>query len=363
MEASDIHTHQEKPETEFILNAGNLASIASFHRAIANRLIDFNDQYRSGDRPRVRLNLTSIQPRKMSMAGLTALLTIVDRLREFSRLPVLVDVNWNPEIFGFWEDTGFFEIGRKRDLFEWQEGMAHGYSYGKTNPNTKLLFFELPDTLRNNHSDRPTMKDEIRNEVKEKLLLLCGELFRPKRGARAIPSTLRDQVAVTSAELVVNAHLWGEANAFVGLQRSSNGITVCVCDSGKGFYKSLLEKRKPKFAHIPTSHLESLALGCINNYEDFGLRRAIDMVVRFGGKVEVSSYSAEIVWQHTLWDQWTKMSTYTPHNPAVFQESFAKICAQFMIEKLSSDGRQMGYCRNWTTPLRGTRVSFEIPIS
>lgn len=363
MEVSDTHAHHIKQDSEFILNVGNLASIASFHRAIANQLIDYNNQYKSGKRPRVRLNLTSIQPRKMSMPSLTALLTILDRLREFSGLPVLVDVNWNPEIFGFWEDICFFEIGRKRDLFEWQEGMAQGYSYGKTNPNTKLLFFELPDTLKNVSAVSPIMKDEIRSEVKEKLLLLCGELFRPKRGARAIPNTLRDQVAVTSAELVVNAHLWGKANAFIGLQRSSNGITVCVCDSGKGFYNSLLDKKRPKFAHVPKNHLESLALGCINNYEDFGLRRAIDMVVRFGGKVEISSYSAEIVWQRILWDHWTEISTHSPHDPTVFLKSFEEICARFMIDKLNPEGRQRGYCREWSTPLRGTRVSFEIPIS
>lgn len=363
MERLGIHEGQDISSQEFILNAGNLASISSFHHAIAGRLTEFNDQYRQGKRPRVRLNLTGIQPKKMSMPALTALLSIIDRLRDFSTSPVFVDVNWNPDIFGFWEDIGFFEIGRERDLFEWKEGIAHGYSYGNTNPNTKLLFFEMPDKLRGISPELPKMKDEIRSEVKEKLLLLCGELFRPKRGARAIPNTLRDQVAVTSAELVVNAHLWGKANAVVGLQRTSRGITVCVSDSGEGFFNSLLKKTKPKYAHVPKSHLEAVALGCINNYEDFGLRRAIDMVVRFGGKVEVSSYAAEIAWQRILWDFWTERVVHDPHDPSIFLQHFEESCGRFLIDKLSLEARQVGYFRSWHTPMRGTRISFEMPIS
>lgn len=362
METSGVDKNSGILNSEFHLNAGNLASIASLHYLIAPQLAIYSHQYMAGNRPRVILNLKNIQPRKMSMSALTALLTILDRLREYSDSPIQVEVNWNPEIFSFWEDIGFFYLGRERDLFEWREGIIGGYSSGNTNPNTKLLFFEMsPDTVYD-PSKLATIKDGIRNQVKEKLLILCGELFRPRRGSRAIPSTLRDQVAVTSAELVVNAQLWGRAHAFVGLQRTSKGITVSACDSGEGFHSSLQKKQKQKFAHMPSNHLESLAIGCVINNEDFGLRRAIDMVTRFGGRVDVSSYNAEIVWQGDIWSHWLEKAISLRDSANSLQRGFGEMREQFMAEKLGLNKQQVGYWREWEKPLRGSRVTFEIPI-
>lgn len=362
MEIPDVHKDSDISCPEFQLHAGNLASIASLHYSIAQQLISYSHLYMAGKRPRVRLNLTNIQPRKMSMTALTVLLATLDRLREFTDSSVLIDVNWNPDIFAFWEDIGFFYLGRERDLFEWREGIIGGFSSGITNPNTKLLFFEMPDDIDFDPTGIALVKDRIRNQVKEKLLLLCGELFRPRRGARPMPSTLRDQVAVTSAELVVNAHLWGRAHAFVGLQRTSRGITVCVCDSGEGFHSSLQRKQKRKFAHSPSSQLESLAIGCVMNNEDFGLRRAIDMVTRFGGRVETSSYAAEIVWQGEIWSYWLDKAINSRDNANGLQLVFGEMREQFMADRLGLNKQQVGYWREWETPLRGTRVTFELPI-
>lgn len=357
------------PQTfsEFPLHAGALSSIASFHYALAPQLLEYSRIYATGARPHVTLNLTNIQPKKISLAAMTALLATIDRLHEFSGMPIQVKVNWIPELFAFWEDIGLFYIGRERELFEWEEGVLGGYATGGTNPYTKLLMYPMERDWRTYPAELlPTeeltkQKDIIRNRVKEKLLLLCSGIFKQKRGAQHLPETLRDQVAITSAELVVNAHLWGKSHAFVGLQRSSRGITVCVCDSGDGFQSSLKKKQKRKFEYTPTSQLEALAMGCIHNNEDFGLRRAIEMVTRAKGRVEIFSYSAEIVWQADMWEYWLR-SFDILNDVDKASSAMEHMRNQFVTKQPGFSEKQIGYWREWDTPLRGTRITFEIPF-
>jgi hypothetical protein len=361
MQTADAFRRPVETSSDFVLQVGNLSSISSLHHAIGERLVEYNRIYLTGQRPAVSFDLTSIQPRKVSMSALTALLATMGRFREFSETPAGIELRWNPEVFGFLDDIGFFELGQELDLFCLQPGIQGGYTSKATNPSTQILYSKFEDAWSSDPREQAAQKDDIRNSVKESLLMLCGELFRPRRGTRAIPSTLRDQVLVTSAELVVNCHLWGRANAFIGLQRTSRGITVCVCDSGEGFLSSLRKKRKQKLG-APTSHLESLGLGCVVNNEDFGLRRAIDMVTRFDGRVEISSYSAEIVWRSPIWNYWVSVATDPSTRSLTLEEKFRQMRTEFAAKAAGPAQRQTGYCRDWPTPLRGSRVTFEIPI-
>lgn len=367
METQIAQPSPPEQSQEFLLHAGNLGSIASLHHSLAPQLLQYSKIYMAGGRPRVKLNLTNIQPKKASMSALTALLSTIDRLHEFSGSPTQVKINWIPELFSFWEDIGFFYIGKERGLFEWEEGIVGGFSPGNTNPSTKLLIYPMERDWRTypaellSIEELTVQKDAIRNRVKEKLLLLCSDIFRQKHGAQHLPDTLRDQVAITSAELVVNAHLWGKSHAFVGLQRSSRGITVCVCDSGDGFQSSLQKKLKRKFEYTPTSHLEAMAMGCIQNKEDFGLRHAIEIVTKSKGRAEIFSYSAEIVWQADIWEYWLKTIEFR-NDAEKFSSALANMRNQFMTKQPGFGEKQIGYWREWETPLRGTRITFEIPF-
>jgi len=362
MQASDVSSTPQHPRSDFVLHVGSLSSMSALHKAIADRLFEYNQLYVAGHRPQIRFDMTGIQSKKISMAALTALLTTMDRFREFSNAPAGLDVRWNPEIFGFLDDIGFFKLGHERDLFTLDPEIMGGYTANTTNPNTQLLYSAFADAWSTDQDELAQQKDAIRNQIKETLLMLCGGVFRPRRGARAIPNELRDQILVTSAELVVNAHLWGRSNAFLGLQRTSRGITVCVCDSGEGFLGSLRKKQKRKSWPNLSNHLQSLALGCVVNDEDFGLRRAIDMVTRFEGRVEISSYTGEIVWRRELWNYWLTVATDPSRSHLSFEEKFSQMWEKFSTQIGSQNKHQSGYCRVWTTPLRGSRVTFEMPI-
>ncbi len=348
-----------------IIDVGTLSSLSALHRALAPALKNYNALFRKGERPSVVFDLTNVQPGRISMAALTALLSTADRLRPFSGTSAQVRLNWNPNVFGFFHDIGFFRLATERDLFDLPDELMGGYAVGKTNPNTQLLFFEnrINSDITARY-DLPELKDAVRQEVKEALLMMCGALFRSSRHSATLPVELRDQIAVTSAELVVNAQLWGNSNAYAGLQRSPRGITVCVCDSGVGFYSSLYRNtpKKPPNTQL-NGHLDSLLLGCVLNNEDFGLRRAIDMVTRFNGWVSTSSYSAEILWQSTLWKEWLAVYGACCYTDQGIEQASRDFLNRYRIRRGEYDSASHGYCKQWDTPLRGSRISFEIPLN
>lgn len=253
---------EEQDGVDFVVPVGSLSGVPAIHSSMSRRLLDYSEHYRNGRRPIVVLDLSNVQPKKMSMAAITAFLSISDRLRDFTDAPIRVHVLWNPEVFSFWDDIGVFKISDERSLFAWKDGIVGGYISGKGNPNTQILCFpnNLPPEQAFHADDIKHWKDSIRIDVKEKLLMQCGALFKSPKHGPPISIQLRDQVAVTCAELVVNAHLWGKSAAFVGLQRSKKGITVAVCDSGIGFYRSLFDKYESNKRAKPNSHLEALGI-------------------------------------------------------------------------------------------------------
>lgn len=365
MSIPEAHVGEVDDSGVINIDVGTLSSLSTLHRALAPTLQDYNARFRSGERPTVIFDLRNVQPGRISMAAMTALLSVADRLRPYSGDSAKLHLNWNPNIFGFWHDIGFFRLAAERDLFEFPDELMGGFSAGRTNPNTQLLFFEnriSPDTVT--RQNLPEIKDGVRQEVKEALLMMCGALFRSSRHGETLSIELRDQIAVTSAELVVNAQLWGSSNAYVGLQRSPRGITVCVCDSGIGFYSSLYRNtpKKPPNTRLG-GHLDALLLGCVLNNEDFGLRRAIDMVTRFNGWVSTSSYSAEILWRSTLWKEWLAAYGACCSAGRGIEEASHDFLNQYRYKRSGFDSASHGYCKQWELPLRGSRISFEIPMN
>lgn len=346
----------------FVIRVGRMQRIESLHKIVASKLHEYSELYRKGKRPTVKINLTELIPGSVGMAALTAFMSLTDRLRNFTEKAIEIDIPWNTSLFSFLDDIGFFRLAQERDVLAIQNEILGGYSIGQTNPNTQLLFFdnsEVPSSEAIGDA-LPQWKDNIRTRVKESLLINCGNLFRPSKATKDLPIELRDQVAVTAAELVVNSHLWGRSPAFVGLQRSTSRITVCVCDSGIGFFNAI-QTRKNLSGFTPTSHFEALVLGCVINKEDFGLRRAIDLVTQVGGTVTISTYSAQITWRAILWRNWVDVvrgidGSWGDVTKAI--HDFRKLC-----DVLADEGdSRVGYIKEWDLPLRGTRVTFEIPL-
>jgi len=284
-------------------------------------------------------------------------------MRQFTGCPQQTKVRWDPQVFSFWEDISLFKIAKEYDLFRWPEGCIGGFRSGVMNPDTRILVFPYcRPPSRSVSAIRNHWKDAVRESVKSDLLLRCGRLFTPRKDLPEFTPFLRDQVAITCAELVVNAVLHGRTSAFVGLQRSRTGITVVVCDSGRGFLASINERLMQSGVMQLRSNLQALALGSLLNLRQMGLRGAIDSVVRHKGYVFMSSFKAEIRWSLSLWDHVVSL-TPCDEDALVNKGDVSAALGEPSRGRPSEDDLNRGYCRTWEFELRGSRIAFEIPFS
>lgn len=292
----------------------------------------------------------------MSMAGLTAFLAVAHRVRQFTDGPQRARLDWDPRVQGFWHDIAFFDLAQRFDLIEWPDGFIGGFRVGQTNPNTRIIAFPFPAAPdRQAAAAWASWKDEVRDQAKRLLSLRCGALFSG-RSARRIPQEAVDTIAGTTAELIVNALLHGHTTPFVGLQRSHTRITVAVCDVGQGFRSSMLVNRWKIQMPKDATHLEAVALAALANSRDFGLRRAVQTVIRRDGWVLTASDDAEVMWTGELWR--TATERFDRDASADAQRRFVAALRETHKQRSTAAGhmleRQPG--------LRGARISFELPL-
>jgi len=346
------------------INVGPLNGVPSFCFHTAQSLKRFSKLYNEGKRPQVEWDLRNVEFRHMSMAGLAAFIATAYRMRKFTTEAPFIRLSWNPQVFSFWEDISLFKVTREHDLFKWPEAVSDGSWFGDTNPNTELLLFDYSDALPDRSDDLQywkDWKDSVRQRFKDVLFLKCGRLFKSQSHGRYFSEKLRDQVAIASSELVVNCMLWGRSAAVVGLQRTSAGITVAVCDSGRGFHSSLYDQHSSKQIVYPENNLEALIVGSLINTREYGLRRVIGTVMRNGGKVLMSSFDAEIHWKEALWNEVQLATVKTDEHP-IDIEFLKKTVGKPVTGSPSEYDRENGFCRIWKYGLRGARIAFELPI-
>jgi hypothetical protein len=346
------------------INVGPLNGVGSFCFHTGESLKRFSDLYREGQHPQVEWDLRNVQYRHMSMAGLTAFLATAHRLRQFTLGPPFVRMKWNPQVFSFLENISLFRLASEHDIFKWPDAVNDGAWYSDTNPSTELLMFEYDEPIPDRFTDIQEWKDwkdSVRQRFKDILLLRCGRLFQATAKLLDFPEKLKDQVAIASAELVVNSILWGKTTAFVGLQRTRHGITVAVCDSGSGFLASLYGQQTTKQVVKPTSNLDALIVGSLINAREYGLRRVISTVMKSGGSVLMSSFDAELHWRQPLWDLAQRLTLRTGEEP-IDVELLLSSVGRPVIGSPTLEDRESGFCRVWQQGLRGARIAFEIPL-
>lgn len=356
----------------FRINVGPLTGIGSLCQYAAPQLQSLNDAYRAGALPEVEWDLRQVEPRRMSMLSLTAFLSLAERLRRFLGHPARARVSWNPQVLGFWSDIDFLKIAEEYRLLDWTPAdVVGGFARGKTNPHTKILAFPFENDVPDKRSDLQgwrSWKDNTRQSLMAYLELRCGELFGFGRDQHWQTSTTfdrkdSDQLANTTAELIVNALLWGQSTAFVGLQRSPSGITVTVSDGGRGFLRTVQEREreKPLCQRPIQSSLDALLYGSLINVSDWGLRRAIDTVTRRGGWVDLTSSEAAIRWRLESWEQARARFQQGPNGRFHLPKSETILGPKKQISQEQKD--REGYYQIWPAGLRGSRISFEIPLS
>ncbi|HFQ5431645.1 hypothetical protein ACSTD8_01705 [Vibrio vulnificus] len=342
---------------KIIIDVGGLRSVSSVYFSTRKSLDNFNLAWRSGHQPSVVWDLRQIKAGKINVAAVAFLLALAHRVRQFTGRKQNVVIEWHPNLFTFLSDINFFSVSDSYDLFHWPFEIG-GFESGKTNPNTKIISYDQLENV-------PTMDDIDgishwkrihRENYRSDIINSCEALFSVNDVNS--PTKLPLIMSRTCAELVTNSLLWGDATPFIGLQRTKNRIFISVSDVGKGLRQSLSQKKVLDKAGNFDPNLASIALACIMNQNDFGLKRAISTVTELGGNISISSGNSEISWGRELWASYLHIVDSSGIIPAL---SLIKN-SEIMEGSVSLEQREYGYFRLWPTSIRGTRVSFSIPI-
>lgn len=340
----------------FEINVGRLKNIESFSSQVEKQLQAYNRCYKAGDRRVVEWNLEYLEPRHTNLTAITAFLSMAYRLRIITGMSHTARFVWNRDLQGFLADINFFRIIKQYDLFRWNEEQTGGYVTGSTNPNSLLIVAPLRLAPREEDVGHwKAWKDETRSHWQRKLTLKCNNLFSPGFGSQDYPEKLRDQIIISAAELILNAHMHGEQAAFIGLQRSGVGITVSVCDSGIGLAQSLKTSEKLTPAQCESPGVPATVASFVNK-RDMGLQRVIDKVVAENGYVIVSSDADSITWSAANWS--LACAAFDEPSPEI--TDVAAILGSPMRGKFAPSRQEGG----WNTQefgLSGTRVAFELP--
>lgn len=342
---------------ELKIKVGPLSSIASVYSSTVSKLEEFNNAWKLGALPIIEWDLSDIRTGHINVAAASFFLALAHRVRQFTNESQPIKIDWHPKTFSFLEDINFFQVANEYDLFDWPYEIG-GYDDGLINPNTKILAYDklsskpnlsIPDEVSEwKKSHRETYRRNIIDRCEA--LFLDNDHFNNKN----LPLI----ISRTCAEMATNSLLWGESAAFLGLQRSRNMIFISVSDIGLGFKNSFISKNEHiEFLSKTTidKDIASLAIGSVINKNEFGIKRAITTVIELGGNITISSGKGEIHWGKTLWLSYLENIEKESLYDAI--ESLPE-----NINKSDSDAKNHGFCRKWSASIRGTRVSFWIPL-
>lgn len=354
----------------YVIAAGPLNSLASLTFFLSEPLHHLSQLYAEGKVVEPYFDLSEVEPRRQSMAALTAFLSIAERLSKYIGYPVPVLFNWNPAVLGFWHDIKFLSIARDNGCMAFPEELVGGYTTGSTNPNTRMIRYELnpadPQPSRNQVVPLRAWKDRNRLRLSNDLSFICQHVFNPPHSRARIDVQLVNTVSANAAELALNALMHGNAAAYVGLQRSPSAITVAVCDCGDGFPRSL--SRHPLYStgvmnKIP-SDTQALLMGSLMNKSEMGLRRAISEITQSqdieAGSVIMSSYAGEIQWREELWTHALASFDELLTDPS--ELDVVGLLGEAISGTPTHSTKHQGFHRTWKLGLRGTRVAFELKL-
>lgn len=333
------------------INVGTLQGMGSVYMAISPSLQKFNQLWISGKRPEIEWDMTSVRPGKINVSALAFFLAVADRVSKFTGKPHRVIIDWNPTVFEFLDNIGFFDVADRFKLFEWDYPLG-GYDPGNQNPSNRIIGYqkiaEIPDIT--NKVEVSKWKKIHREAYRDNIVRQCIPLFEGAGLSEGLPLL----ISRSSSEIATNSLLWGRSAAFLGMQRTKNIIFISISDVGIGCKKSLEEKNNSD-GSINLNDLSSLVLASFINEEEYGLRRVISSIMDLNGSISLSSGGGEICWRPKIWKDC--LDTFN---------SFGLIKAISQVNNLANlndvQSKNNGYARNWNTAIRGTRISFSIPL-
>jgi hypothetical protein len=350
-------------EDEIIINVGTLTSWNSLYRNIAPKLEVVREQLLKGKKPNIFWDFSYIQPGKVNMAALTAFLSIANSVRKNYNSPAYLIMNWDPYMLRFLSDINFFKIAEELDILKWHPNLIGGMINKLTNPSSKVLYFnDIPDRefLIKDKTKLNDWKETKREElIVDELYTRINSLFVYEDLNEDWKQHLINLLTMAVSELIVNSLLHGQDVAFVGFQKSPKGITVCVCDSGIGFLSSM-KKNQTWVQNVKMNKdVDALLNASLMTKDDIGLRRAINDIIESDGYIILSSVDCELRWES---NNWVKANDNFDYEKFMTKLQTAKSILGNELEHNAGIAEfKKGFYKNFSSKLRGTRITFEIP--
>lgn len=345
------------------INVGTLESIPSLCYHISEPLRQLADICREGDSPELTWDLSHILPKRQSIAALTAFLSVAATVSRYMNRPAYAHYKWDPAIISFWNSISLPEITTDNKILQWNENIGYRF-HNRKSQYMAIIPFLIDDYPRPVDRDSVSVwKDVNRAKLTDCIYEECTQLFSYyDREISRFNKTIAT-VSLCAAELVVNALLHGRTTTFLGLQSSRKGVTVAVCDAGRGFQNSMKSREFVDGSQNLLTNMNSLLLGSLLNRESDGLRSSIGAVTSGGGYVLMSSFEAEIRWTQYNWLKvLEKLGNSRLKRPLSIYE-YEDFCGvKPRTGAVDSHAKKLGYARIWPTPLVGSRISFEMPI-
>lgn len=352
--------------SEFVIRTGPLSSLKSLHYHLAPQLKKLREAYLLGQTPDVCWDMNDVVgQRSISIAALTAFLSNAERLRDFVGKPIPIRMGWDSRVLSFLSDIDFIQLSKQLEIFVWQEEIFGGFERGVTNPNTKILYFDaMPYSQPQDIDELNILKINVKQKIASNFILRVGKVFD------GLDQRLKWTVSNTTLELIANSLIHGLSSCFIGIQRTKPRITVCVCDTGIGFAKSL-NKFNYLGAQLPLSNIQSLIVGSLIQKKEHGLRLAISEVLNYTdvlsddnnhGWVIISSYNSEIRWQKKNWHRAKSFYDSKSRDQSMYVPNVDELLGPEKKFVRFGDDVFDGYWNNSNTALLGTRIAFEILI-
>jgi hypothetical protein len=365
-------------QNKIVINVGTLSSFNNFRYNITSALEQLKNIYIS-DKKKLDViwDLRFVESKKMKLNVLTSFLAVARQVRKYLGHAPTTVINWDPYVLQFWRDISFLSVADDNDLFAWQDGMIGGMENYKFNPHNKITYFEddsekiFPDII-----SLENWKGRKRLEIGEKLLNRFEHIINNRSFEERNNLRLRNVLSDTCAELIVNSLLHGKEIAFIGMQRTKAGISICISDGGVGFLTGLnnnqtwakeIGLKKSSDAILNASllklseyeNLDELNHDEIRNSRHIGLLSAINDVLRSGGFVSIHSADAEIRWELPLWN--LCLNNFDKDNFRINLQTVENVIGGHPDFPISLEEYYQGYYRIFRTELKGSIVSFEIP--
>lgn len=361
-----------------LINVGSLSSFNNFRFNITSAFQDLNNSIHNG-RPSMEViwDLRSVEAKKMKLNVLTSFLAIARNLRKYLGYAPRTITTWDPYILQFWKDISFLSVADKNDLFKWDDGMIGGMTGYEFNPFNKITYFE--DAYDKDFTDILSLeewKGYKREEISRLLLTKFENIINNPLFDYNYNSRLRTVLSDTCSELIVNCLLHGKEIAFIGMQRTKAGVSICISDGGVGFLEGLNNNQiwtrrvglaKSVDAILNASLIKLCEFESINdlNYSNqreprhIGLLSAINDVLRNGGYVTIHSFDGEIRWELPVWNR--SLINFDKDNFKNELQTTEKILGPEPEFPISLEEYYRGYYRSFKTDLKGSYISFEIP--